>query len=543
MICRLRTLTIVIYTLLFLPFVVLAQNKHDLTEEELKTWWHKDLEQDKIPGISLEKAYLQLLNDKEGEPVIVAVLDTKLDIHHEDLKEQIWVNEDEVPDNGIDDDQNGYIDDVNGWNFMGSKTGEDVVTQKLEPARIVVAYRNYFGDDFSDTLSIEKKKAFKEYSRAIKIVDKEVVRLDKFIKTVDSLNAIYYKARDTITYFTSNENYTLDTVDSLRTTYPEMEKYFNILSLALEYGLTDQDLIDQKNYLTGQKKGFDVNFNGRKILEDDPNDLTDVNYGNNKVKNNKLAFQHATPVAGLLAAQRNNNLGLNGISDYIKIMPVVMVAEGDEHDKEVALGIKYAVENGAQIINMSWGKYQSLHLDWVRDAFKYAAENNVLLVAAAGNAEKNIDLEPKYPNDEIDGAEFVDNYILAGGLTHRYDSTMVSSFSNYGKKAVDIFAPASDIYTLAVNNEYDSDSGTSFASPLVSGTAAILKSYFPNLTAVQLKEIILKSGTEIDLMVKRPGDEENAPLIPFSSLSKTGRILNVYNALRMAEEVSKKGNK
>ncbi len=536
----LRIFSIIALAIIFPPFVVNAQKTKDLTEEELKTWWQKDIEQDTIPGISLDRAYRELLQNKKGEEVIVAVLDTKIDIDHEDLKEQIWVNLDEIPDNGIDDDKNGYVDDVNGWNFLGNSKGEDVVTQKEEPTRIVAEYKNYFGDNFADTLSVEKKKAFKEFSKAKKIVEKEVLELNRLIKTVDSLNTIYFKAKDTITYFTTNKNYTSDTVDSLSIKHPEMEKYFNLLSLVLQYGVTDQDIVEQKNYFTAQKKAFDVSFNGRKILNDDPNDLTDVNYGNNQVKNNELVFQHATPVAGLIAATRNNGIGVNGISNHIKIMPVVMVAEGDEHDKEVTLGIKYAVDNGAQIINMSWGKYQSLHVDWVQDAFKYAAEKNVLIVAAAGNAKKNIDFEPKYPNDEIDGVEFVDNYILAGGLTHRYDSTIVSSFSNYGKIAVDIFAPASDIYTLAVNNEYDTDSGTSFASPIVAGTAALLKSYFPRLTAVQLKEIILETGTSLDIKVRCPGDEKGNPLVSFSELSKTGKILNVYKALKMAEEVSKK---
>lgn len=519
---------------LLLTQVALGQKTQEISDEELKTWWQKDLEQDTIPGIGLDRAYAELLNGKLGKEVIVAVLDTKIDINHEDIKDQIWVNTDEIPGNGIDDDANGYIDDVNGWNFLGNSDGEDVITQKEEPARIISEYADYFGKDFSDTLSLKKKKAFREYIVAKTIVEKEIIELNDLIKQTDSLNKIYYKAKDTIKHYTNNKNYSFETVDSLRTKYPEMESYFNLLSLALRYNVTEQDLIDQQNYFVVQRKAFDIDFNGRKILNDDPSELTDVDYGNNILRNNLLVFQHATPVAGLIGASRNNNLGINGILSQVKIMPVVMVAEGDEHDKEVALGIKYAVDNGAQIINMSWGKYQSLHKDWVQDAFRYAAENNVLLVSSAGNAKKNIDIETKYPSDEEEGVEFVDNYILVGGLTKNLDSTLVSSFSNYGKKTVDIFAPASSIFTLAVDNQYETNDGTSFASPIVAGSAALLKSYFPKLSAVQLKEILLQSGTKLDILVNRPGDISGASLVSFSSLSKTGSILNVYNAIELA---------
>jgi subtilisin family serine protease len=260
--------------------------------------------------------------------------------------------------------------------------------------------------------------------------------------------------------------------------------------------------------------------------------------GNSKIKNNDLIFQHSTPVSGLLAATRNNAVGIDGYSNYIKIMPVVMVAYGDEHDEDVAKAIKYAVDNGAQIINMSWGKYYSTKKELVKEAFKYAENNNVLLVSGSGNDSKNTDVERNYPTDFYDEKEVTDNFINVGGITHKMDSTLVSSFSNYGVAQVDIMAPASAIYSSDPDNTYSSSDGTSFASPMVAGTAALLKSYFPKLTAVQLKEIILTSGTKLDIMVKRPGDDKNEPLVPFSTLSKTGSILNTYAAFKKAAELS-----
>ncbi len=510
-----------------------------LDEENLKTWWRKDLEKDSIPGIGLERTYKELIKDLVGQEVVVAVLDTKIDMLHEDLQESFWVNIDEIPGNGIDDDHNGYIDDVNGWNFLGNRKGEDLFHQSVEPTRIVRRYKSRYASIMDEKeIPNQEKDQYYTFLKAHKTLNNELADLKSYIKEADSVNALYYKAKDTIPYFTKNENYSVETIDSLIIQFPEMEKYFKWLGIGLRYGITEQDFIDQQDYFKSQLKALDVDDDARKMLDENPEDIDDAYYGNPILINNELKFQHSTGVTGLIAASRNNGLGIKGISNNIKIMPVVMVADGDEYDKDVALAIRYAVDNGAKVINMSWGKYFSSHSDWVRDAFRYAAVHDVLLVSSSGNGNKNIDIELNYPNDEIGGEEFVDNFLSVGAITSSMDSTIVASFSNYGKRTVDVFAPGEKIYTTEVKSVYQFSEGTSYASPIVAGTAALLKSYFPHLSASELKTIILESGTKLSLMVKKPGDD-SAPLVPFDSLSKTGSIINIYQAFQKVMKVSR----
>lgn len=526
-----------LFTLFALLCSIAAVFSQELDEDVLKMWWQKDLELDSIPGIGLQRTYNELIKDKRGKEVVVAVLDTKIDMFHEDFRGIFWVNQDEIPFNGIDDDNNGYVDDTNGWNFLGNKKNEDLSGQLSAPARIVKQLKNKYEGLSKRNINKNEIESFNQYLKAKEYVDYELKDLKEFVRRTDSVNALYYGAKDSINYFIENKNYSYKEVDSLILEFPEMKSYFETLSLALYYGITEKDLEEQQNYFKRAFVSLDYSMDSREQIGDDPTDLSDAYYGNPILINNDLEFQHSTGVTGLVAAKRNNDIGIDGFAKNIKIMPVVMVADGDENDKDVALGIRYAVDNGAQIINMSWGKYFSSNSGWVKDAILYAEEKNVLLVTASGNDAKDIDEEPYFPHDEIEGEEYVDNFIFVGGIRPKVDSTFVASFSNYGKRMVDILAPSEDIFTTEVKSTYRTSSGTSYASPMVAGTAALLKSYFPELTAIQLKEIILNSGTKLDIMVKRPGDDDDAPLVPFSSLSKTGSILNTYAAFKYAMEL------
>jgi subtilisin family serine protease len=244
---------------------------------------------------------------------------------------------------------------------------------------------------------------------------------------------------------------------------------------------------------------------------------------------------HGTHVAGIIAAERNNGKGANGVANNVEIMSIRAVPNGDEYDKDIAKAIRYAVDNGATIINGSFGKSYSPHSDWVRDAIKYAAEKDVLIVHAAGNDSKDIDVEPNFPSDNINGTEVADNYISVGALAPKYGSGLVAGFSNYGDKNVDIFAPGAQVYSTTPENEYDTKGGTSMAAPAIAGLAALLRSQYPNLSAVQVKDVILSSGLQLTTKVVVGGDSNDVQ--PFSNLSKTGRIANVYNALIMASKL------
>ena len=495
-------------------------------EDPLKHWWHKDLETDSIPGIGLERAYAEIIPGKEWNEVIVAVLDTKMDIDHEELRDQIWVNEDEIPGNGIDDDQNGFIDDVNGWNFLGNTQGGEVPYQLTEEIRVIRKYENE--NSSANNIPVDST-SLKLYLKAKESLAKLREESLEDIHLMDSLLRAFVETRDTLDVIFKGNTYSPAELDSLGNTMPEMAASFAWLGRMQAFDVDEQDFIDYREF---SQNALDQMYNS------DVDDRKNVNGGNSKVKDNSMPFQHATPVAAVIAASRNNDIGLAGISNKIRVMPIVMVAAGDEHDEDVAKAIHYAVDNGADIINMSWGKYYSSQTNLVRDAFEYAALNDVLLVSAAGNEGKNIDLETFYPTDYFNKEEQFENFMNIGALNHALDSTLVARFSNYGKTQVDMFAPGDRIYSAEPDNKYSYTRGTSFASPLVAGSAALLKGYYPKLSAAEIREILLASGDTVDLMVLRPGAEEEDPLIPFASLSKTGKILNVYRALLMAEALS-----
>ncbi|MBQ4819805.1 S8 family peptidase [Aquimarina sp. MMG016] len=521
---------------------VLVKNE-ELSEEDLKTWYHKDYQEDAIPGISLDKAYKELLTDKKGKEIIVAVIDTKLDIAHEDLKDRIWVNKKEIPDNGIDDDKNGYVDDVNGWDFLGNPEGEYVKYQNLESMRVIRKYDSLFKDVSEKDLSSDNVDEYKLYRKAKTAYKKSIEREVNFGKRVNNWMVNHPKAVKTLKSFFPKEDYKKSQLDSLLVIYKKdslISRDIEQMKFFLKYNLTQKKIKEyKKDSEESLAKMLNMDFQERKIIGDNPDDISDAFYGYHQVFGD-VPFPHSTGVSGVLAATRANGLGIKGISDNIKIMPVVMVATGDEHDKDVALAIRYAVNNGAKVINMSWGKSFSLHEDWVLDAIQYAADKDVLLVTAGGNSGENIDTHKYYPNDHQGGVEIVNNFIVVGASGHTLDKNLKASFSNYGKNDVDIFAPGNEMYTTNVDNKYIFSRGTSIASPIVSGVAALIRSYYPMLSAAQVKEIILKSGASFNVEVEiNSEDGESKKLVPFSELSKSGKILNAYNALLLAEKLSK----
>jgi len=311
----------------------------------------------------------------------------------------------------------------------------------------------------------------------------------------------------------------------------------------LSYGLSVVDLKKEiQKQLDGSEKiqsGENLKTNYRKVLGDNPDDIKDVKYGDNNVMGpDKEEILHGTHVAGIVAQVRNNNIGGDGIANNVQILTVRAVPDGDEYDKDIALGIRYAVDNGAKVINGSFGKSFSPHKQWVYDAIKYAESKDVLIVHAAGNDAKDIDTENNYPNDSDDKkTEFADNMITIGALNYEYGTNVVADFSNYGKLNVDVFAPGVKIYASTPNNTYQFLQGTSMASPNAAGVAALIRSYYPNLKAAQVKNIIMTSGTSIGIDVLVGDDGEK---MPFSKTCVSGKIINAYNALQMAEKLSLK---
>tara|TARA_B100001059_G_scaffold222244_1_gene245989 strand:+ start:725 stop:2347 length:1623 start_codon:yes stop_codon:yes gene_type:complete len=493
-----------------------------LTENQKRVWGHLDLVQDTVPGMSVDKAYNEIIKNKKGQTTIVAVIDSGIDIDHEDLDDVIWTNTKEIANNGKDDDNNGYIDDIHGWNFLG-----DAYDEQLEYVRLLAS---------GDKTNPRYQEAQAEYEKDYQKYSSRKVQYDQILQQVVS-------ADQAVSTYLKKDNYTQNDVNSIKTEDASLQQSISILKYV--YSLDFETVSDFKKELSdaivsiSERLNFNLNkdFRGRKT-GDNPDDLSQKFYGNGNVKPVKKDESHGTHVAGIIAAERNNNKGVNGVANNVKIISVRAVPNGDEYDKDVALAIRYAVDNGAKVINTSFGKYYSPHSDWVRDAIAYAGQKDVLIVNAAGNEGIDLDKKDVYPNDAIGtGLEVANNFITVGSLDPVYGSKMVSSFSNYGKINVDVFAPGEDIYSTFPENEYESIGGTSMASPAVAGIAALIRSQYPNLTAAQVKQIIVDSGLPLTTKVIVGGDANNVQ--SFSVLSKSGRIANAYNALIMAEKISK----
>ena len=493
--------------------------KTSFSENDIRNWYNLDLKKDSIPGMSVDRAYNELLVGLKPKKVIVAVIDAGIDINHEDLENLIWINKGEIPGNNIDDDKNGYVDDVNGWNFIG-----DSYNETLEMTRII-----------RDNLKNNRR-----YEKAKETIDLKQEEIKNNLGFYNRLVEEFIKAKEDIQNFLGKNSFTkkdlnnIKTNDSIVLISKERIEYFNSINIDLDY------LKEGVEYFSDQSKyHYNVNFNGRSIVGDDIYNIDDTNYGNSNVSHSKKSEDHGTHVAGIIAGLRNNNFGNNGINNNLEIMSLRAVPNGDEYDKDIALAIRYAVDNGARIINMSFGKSFSSNPEWVIDAIKYAADKNVLIVHAAGNDSEDLDVleNENYPNDQYFGkSEYTDNFISVGASTINFNKDLVASFSNYGYQNVDIFAPGYDIYSLTPENEYEYLSGTSMASPAVSGVASLILSYFPYISAAKLKEIILESGIEVNINVDH-ADKEN---IPFKSISKTGKIVNAYNAIIAASKSKRK---
>lgn len=550
-----KLLIVLVFSLLY---GCVSSKKNGISNLELKTWYQKDYIFDKTPGISLDKWYAEN-KKKPKKNIIVATLDTQIDTNHEDLKGQLWENKKEIPNNNIDDDHNGYINDIEGWNFLGTKSGNYTVWSNFEYVRIVREYNLLKQKKENEINSLEKHE-YDVFKLSEKKLNTEIKYYNNWLESLEYSVKIFPKVKDTLKYFFPKENYSLKQLDSLYKIYKINDKTFRqrridndqdlgalvgFMKVRFEFNEeTIEKLKDKREQLDSiVNKNLNINYNERLFIGENSDSL-EKGYGNNKINSKIIGIRnfnnHNTEVSGIIAANRENNIGINGFSNNIKIMPLSTSCSGDEHDKDIAMAIYYAVDNGAKIINMSFTKEFSLHKEWVFDALKYAEKHNVLVVHISGNDNFDIDINPIYPNDNdyTDKKEVCNNFINVGSITQQLDSTFVSTFSNYGKENVDLFAPGSDIYTTSADNEYTTDSGTSLAAPMVSGTAALIWLYYPNFTVQEVKQIILESGTSYDIEVLVPGGEGKKT--KFSELSKSGKVLNVYNAMKMAKEMSKK---
>ena len=507
-----------------------------LSDEQEKSWKSKDLLKDTIPGMSVDRTYAELLNGKQAQDVIVAVIDSGTDINHEDLKNVIWTNPNEIPNNGKDDDNNGYVDDIHGWNFLG-----DIEEEQLEFARIIDRYDAQFKGKTIASIPNDQKKAFENYLKAKAEHEESYNDALKQKQQIEQNYQFVKTSHEAIAKALSNENYKRADLAKIKNPDQQMQQYIGVMTQVFSFADTPSELLESMKggidfYTTQLNANLKLNASFRQTLGDNPYDISDVGHGNNNVVGPKPeGARHGTHVAGIIAAQRNNGIGVDGVAENVQIMVLRAVPDGDEYDKDIALAIRYAVDNGAKVINTSFGKSYSQNPEWVYDAIKYAAKNDVLIVNAAGNDGLDLDdsKNVSYPNDQLDNiSEFSDTFLTVGALNIKYGSEMIASFSNYGKSNVDVFAPGVRIYSTTPDNNYEFLQGTSMASPATAGVAAMLRSYYPKMKANRVKEILMASGLTTGTSVVVPNDAGNKP---FNGLSKSGKMVNMYNAFKLAE--------
>ncbi|MEO9886598.1 MAG: S8 family peptidase [Balneola sp.] len=493
-------------------------------------WHHESGENNSFLGIGTDKAYSELLSSKSpSKKVIVAIIDSGTDIEHEDLSGNIWVNKDEIAGNGLDDDENGYVDDVHGWNFIGGKNGENVNHDTYELTRIYVDLKKQYEDKKASELTGEKLEEFRHYLEIKKEFEKERAEAKASYDNIKQVKQAVDGAKN-IFNVTSIDSVSDKELELKSNDGPYRKQAKQIIKYFRDLDVKESDIDEAyKQFDKMYNYAYNPEFNPRYIVGDNFDDLENRYYGNNDVEGPRS--DHGSHVAGIVGAVRNNELGMNGIAGNVSLMIVRAVPDGDERDKDVGNAIRYAVENGADIINMSFGKSFSPRKFYVDEALRFADDNNVLVINAAGNSGENIDSTINFPNKFYTDGGMMKNFITVGASSWEGDSLIAAQFSNYGEN-VDLFAPGVDVYSTTPDNTYKANDGTSMASPVVAGAAALIMSYYPTLTASEVKMILLQSVSPIERIVYRPGSDV---AVPFSSLSSTGGILNVYKALMLAE--------
>ncbi len=488
------------------------------------------------PGMETEKAYKKL-KKKKSETVVVAVIDSGIDIEHEDLQGKIWTNSKEIAKNGIDDDKNGYIDDVHGWNFLGNAKGENMNEANLEKTRILrMLAKKYDGVDAS-TISSSEKDEFALYEKVKAEVESELGMYSAYLAQMAALPELIKNAPSVVAKELGKTDYTLDELYEWKPTTPELNMYKQIAIGIMKGELSEEKIMEQIDQLEQMVNfNYNVDFIDREIIGDNPDDFNDKKYGNPDVEGPDAL--HGTHVGGIIGAVRGNGLGGDGVAENVRLMSLRAVPNGDEFDKDIALAIRYAVDNGAKVINMSFGKAYSPHQKEVYEAFQYADSKDVLLVHAAGNDGKDIDKEPNFPTSMYSfQTAKLPLFLTIGASTRMAKEELPATFSNYGVKGVDIFAPGHEIYNSVPQSSYKKLQGTSMAAPMVSGVAALLKSYFPKLSMKEITEVMLKSGKSFKgTQQLLPGSEE---MVDFAKLSVTGNVVNVKNAIKMAKKLEK----
>ncbi len=495
-------------------------------------WYHLDRVPRSGPGLDTRAAYRDVLQGRPPQDTVqVAVIDSGLDIDHEDLAAKLWTNADEIPGNDVDDDGNGYIDDVHGWNFIGGPDGKNVDQDTYELTRIYVDLQERFAGVDSARVGPDARDRYRRYQDIKRTFQKKRREARKRLAKVGKAQKAVQASVDVLKSHLGTDSLTQSAVRSVTSSRRDVRRAQQTLQYFYDQDLSPSDLKDYKNQLERQVEyNYNPDFNPRSIVGDDYADKTERRYGNNDAEGPDPG--HGTHVAGIIGATRDNSIGIDGVARGVRLMSVRAVPNGDERDKDVANAIRYAVDNGADVINMSFGKSYSPHKGVVDAAVQYADSMGVLMVHAAGNDGANVDSTDNFPSPYYADGGRAQRWIEVGASSWEGGEKLAASFSNYGAERVDVFAPGHSIYSTVPDDAYERNDGTSMAAPMVSGLAALIMAHYPSLTATDVRTIILETATPYrNRTVARPGDGET---VPFGTLSDTGAVVNAHAALRRA---------
>jgi subtilisin family serine protease len=497
-------------------------------DKDVLNWYNSDK-----TGMSTDKAH-KYLKKKSAETVIVAVIDSGIDIEHEDLQGRIWTNTKEIAGNGIDDDGNGYIDDIHGWNFLGNVDGTNLGPARLEATRIYAKLKPRFDAvETAEDVSAEDRKDYELYLELKEDVEGNLEQYKGILSQVSQMGAMEPMLKGMVANMLEKEDFTEKDLKKFKPSNDQEKQYLELGYMILSGEFVPMMEEQAKAIQSMVDHHHNVDFNDRAVIGDDYMDMTDLAYGNSDVEGTDAL--HGTHVGGIIGAVRGNKIGGDGVANNVLLMSLRAVPDGDEFDKDVALAIRYAVDNGAKVINASFGKAYAQLAEEVYAALRYAEENDVLFVHAAGNSGQNLDEYPNYPANMFPfQTNPFTNYLSIGASTRNHDGDLAASFSNFSTTRVDVFAPGAEIYNTVPDNKYQELQGTSMAAPMVSGVAALLKGYFPKFTMVEIRQIILDSGDDFtDTDQAKPGSGEP---VKFKTLSATGKVVNVFAAVKLAEE-------
>jgi subtilisin family serine protease len=518
---------ILIYLCSSLVFTSVAQKKEETPNKAPLNWYLKDPSQGGIYGVGAERAY-ELLNaaGKKPKQVIVAVIDSGVETDHPDLKDVIWVNEDEIPGNGIDDDKNGYVDDVHGWSFLGG-VKEDIKDEASELSRMYHMESTYFNGKSESSFLAGDKTRYEAYLKLKKSFEDGLKGSQQQLASMKAFDSYMQNVKQA-----SNGEFSKKTSADYAPVSDQEKRIqgrLKAILIAVPAATLESEIHRAIESVEESVKMSTVNADSIRelVVGDHPNDLTEKYYGCNRYEGPDA--MHGTHVSGIIAATRGNGIGIDGIANCARIMVVRAVPNGDERDKDVANAIYYAVDNGATVINMSFGKYYTPNKEAVDAAIRYAESKDVLMVHAAGNDAKNKDVEDSYPTRILNDGKWASNWIDVGASSSsKKGKTILADFSNYGATSVDFFAPGVDIYSTVPDAKYEDASGTSMACPATAGVAALIRGYFPELTAAQVREVLMQTSVKYKKSIEIPSAKKSGKM---TETCITGGFVNAAEAV------------